>query len=384
MNCPHCGIFNLPHVVACVKCGTALYATLPDNFNPEPPRARHKRHLLHWLYRWRRHRGFSLNDGVAYTGAASTVLKAVERVLPGTPAFIGARSEPAAVVRGTIGNLLNGIRAFPGWLFLLFLLGIVLPGLPQILLNRRIRGWVMLIVYFIALLGVFICFGYWMFAWFVTAVTLCSTTSACDVANLPAVSFTRRLITNLVLSMVTFFLISGVWQYGGNLFMRSYVPVFQATEYSQMPGVLAGDIVQGRVQKKYSAGDVVAFNAYSAVAAGEGNYRRTQLSIDRVLATPGQKVDVRGNRIFINDSLIPSEVRPLNSGYAIPDMKLTLGNNQYLLCPSNFARPLAGRFAGRTDIQRLMHIVEDDRILYRPDKVILPWWRRHLLTAEIK
>ena len=65
-------------------------------------------------------------------------------------------------------------------------------------------------------------------------------------------------------------------------------------------------------------------------------------------------------------------------------MKLTLGNNQYLLCPSNFARPLAERFAGRTDIQRLMHIVEGDRILYRPDKVIFPWWRRQLLTTEIK
>jgi hypothetical protein len=395
MNCPHCGIFNLPHVVSCVKCGTALYVIFPDGFVPEPPRARRKRRLQHLFYRWRRHRGFTLNDGIVYTGVSSSVRKAVVRILPDKPAFIGANSGSVVAIRNTVDNILSGGRSGVNSLLneargtldllLLFLLGIVLPGLPQIVLGRRIRGWIILSIYFIALAGVFICFGYWMFAWFITAVTLCATTSACDVANLPDASFRRRLITNLVLSLITFFTLSAAWQYCGNAFLRSYGEFFQATHYTRVPGVNVGDIVQGSRQKEYRAGDVVAFNAYSAVAAiAGGNYRRTQLSIDRILATPGQKLEVRGNQIFINGSLVPSPVRPLNPGYTIPDMKLELGNNQYLLCPSNFAGPLAARFAGRADIRLLMHVVEDNRILYRLDKVIYPWWRRQLLATEIK
>jgi len=377
MNCPHCGIFNLPHVVSCVKCGTALYTVLPDGFKPEPPRARHKRYLRHLFYRWRRHRGFSLNDGVAYTGVSSSVRKAVERVLPGKPAFVGARSRSSAAIRQSIDDSLDWFKEFPYLLLLFFLMGLVLPGLPQLFLNRPVRGRLLLIIYLVALLGMFICFGHWLFVWFVTAATLCQTISACDIANRAGRSFWVRLAGNLIISVIIFFVLGIAWQYCGNFYLRSYGEVFQATAYLRVPGIIPGDIVQGKRQQEYHIGDLVSFTSYSAV--GEHGGYRTQMSFDRILATPGQKVEVRNNQIFINGNLSPSTVRPLNPDYSIPDMKLTLGKNQYFLCPSNYIRPIA-----RVELQQIMHVVEENRVSYRLDRVIFPWWRRHLLTAEIK
>jgi signal peptidase I len=119
------------------------------------------------------------------------------------------------------------------------------------------------------------------------------------------------------------------------------------------PGLIHnGDVLvcQGTFTRPrtFRRGDLVMYRIGSNV--GPGFYVRSGYGVDRILGLPGDRVQMKRARLFVNGEPVPPDHLPLGVLSGISDFDITVGDRGYLILPSLFE--LHGLHYGNDQLRR--------------------------------
>lgn len=345
MQCPSCGFQNLPGLTQCARCSGMLSLAEVD---VQPYRAADR-----WV-RWRHRRWRRRNAAPLTSRIASYLRDEWER------SGLGTRSrgpdEP------TMGERFKWIAAS------------IIPGLGHLLIPReRRRGRWILGCYVAALLGSLL---FMSSAWTIfMAIMLGIHTYAFIEAvfrRSPHAWWQPMLTSLLVLPMLMYLLYQPTaWLLAGVAQLEPLGGIVESDYLHERDVVL----VPGRwvAQQQFQPGDVVSY--VQPGCEGSGWYVREGASIDRILAGPGDKVDIRNSVIRVNGQILPAGQGPLKGIHIAGEHQLTVPSGAYFILPS-LAR-LSGHYRGdqgklETEVRMRVAVVAQDRIRGRVLAVVNP------------
>jgi hypothetical protein len=145
------------------------------------------------------------------------------------------------------------------------------------------------------------------------------------------------------------------------------------------PILYGGEVVKIEPQMNYKRGDIVYYRAKMGYYYQDYHDIRGEIAgIDCILALPGESVEVKDKKIYINNQKNPQETVPMQGHIYVPDMKFKLGNNEYFIVNSYMSIP------NNINIQLLKNIVVVNRnkINGRVTEIIFPRWRRREIKLK--
>lgn len=333
MQCMNCQFENVPGITHCVLCQSTLNL---DDVAVAPPRASRWALGTAWHRRWH-----------ALRSAMRAIRRACLRKY--TTTYTPVRWE--AVVWSLIpgmgfikyGNKLTGHLLLGGW-SLMFLLFLVELG--------RVSGeWCLAVAVLLHAAGMLAFLGAEL-SWHGV--------------------ITRALLGILLFVGLRFVLYQPVFALARGL----YVPM-------QVQGLLAGSIVEngdtilyeGRWLRPeaFQRGDTVVYEIHAV--AGHMYYLQGGFGLDRVVAVPGDRVDMRSHVLYVNDQPADDAQLPLGKGnmWQMED-PILLGPGEYLIFPSLLPMWIHGRLDTQHILRSLSLVNGDDirgRVVYRTH----PWSR---------
>lgn len=312
MECPSCTFQNTPGTRNCVRCQSLLDFSA---VRVEPPRAR----------------GGTLIRGVR--GAAATarfrlrdagLSTAVPRRLRLPGLTLRERLEAISQVR------IRGVTVAA-------LLASIVPGMGQWIMGSRRRGitilfvWCLLMLFYIANYGS----GRGFFVGTMAVSLHCGSVVALLSTTLIEASLRFRAAVGLLVYLVLLVLVYGPMYFGSGLL----IGVLPAQNLRVGAEISEGDLVLHTgpwLKPLLNRGDLVA---YSVRAAREGNVLMHEgVLIDRILGEPGDLVELRDGKFFLNGEAAPDALQPLGSGFRnIGDLSITAGPDEYILIPSTLS-----------------------------------------------
>ena len=320
MQCPSCGFQNLPGLNECARCAGMLSF---EGIDVEP-----YRHSQGWVrlrhLRWRRR-----NLAPFINRCFDYLRREWDR------SGLGARS------RGP--NEPTGGERFK------WIAGSIIPGLGHLLVRDKRRGAYLLIGFGLALL----CSLLFMSSIWTTciAVMLAIHTYAIVDATFRRSPFARwqpMVVSLMVLPLLLYGVYQPVgWLMGG---LAQLDPINGGFEGG---AVEPGDVLltPGRWfnQPGFSVGDVVSY--HMPERSGNGWYTRGGVSIDRILAGPGDRVSIRSQQIYVNGKVLLVAARPLGMVHNPRDWDLVVPPGSWFIFPS-LAR-LGGHYGANGDLLQM-------------------------------
>jgi len=356
-KCPKCDLKNLDHLTACIECGTNLETerTESTKANYIPPRSGKFKTLKLSFYKIQRSFG-SLDSG-------------------------GRSSNPAIAGRDFIADVSETGKGFFRELIEVLsqsapVLYSVIPGVGHLCQKRLKRGGIVAGIYFISLLlGIFfygrifsnICFGVMLTAHAV-AFFDCLPISLALFKTIRSRLITMGMIFLLVLVSYRAIYLSVNEKISGKWVSFKAEPVFTS-----------GDFVLIKNQDKYQRGDIVFFNSNAAgqIYRNGGNeyYRlRNGTYCDRVIGLPGEHIEIKDNKIFINSIALSEKFQPLRKILMRP-MQCKLQENEYFVYYSlhNTRQTIP------TNLLLLHNVVSEDNIKGKAFMIYAPLNRMKLI-----
>lgn len=351
MKCPRCGLNNLEHVKICVKCNNVLVGlSLPENFSPEPSRAKWFNHFKRLYWKWRRSRRVILPES-SYE--------------PKTPfwkdplkAFYYGEPVP--------GSLLAMIFSF------------LLPGTGQFFLKRRTRGIIFIIPGLLALLT----FALATYNYSLGALRMSSNIYLVFQCIAVFDAMPRVRAERVADWFVNIFLAVGVWL---GCFIVMNHAVTYSTGYFWDGGELRtimynypdsclvrrGDTVLIIKEQAYSRGDIVIFNSMPYLYGNRLIWNNNYIGVDKIIGLPGETVNVKAGIISIDSVKLDNKSKRTLLPCKIPDMQWKLGKNEYFIISSNAPQALLKRFP---DVRKAS-VINIERINGRIARIVSPWDR---------
>ena len=350
IRCGSCGFDNLDHVARCVRCGALLgQAELP----PEqciPPRAKRSRSFRKRLWAWRRRWGFRWPERTYDRGGERAAFD------------------------------WNRLRPEPFWMpaILEFLGSWMLPSFYQFRHGRLKRAWLFLSLFLVGVGMMLLLLGSEWAGRFLLVAVLGHVCSICDIFQFEGYRYWERGAFQCCISFFAFLVLAGIYQVALEAWVRSWDSRVLGSIY-RGPDLYAGEWVSfdRNPAVRLQPGDVVEAALFGLYRGGHGimMYRgriHNAVTVDRLIAVPGQRVAVRNGEILVDGA--PSPVRPLRPGYRPAEAEEQLLNeNEYLVYPSCSQQ-------GGIPWPLEMALLRRDEIYGRAEAVIFPIWRRRALA----
>lgn len=298
MQCPNCEFNNIPGQRTCARCTSVLDF---GSIDVTPPRA-----------------GTTMIP-LRFRSRLEIIVSSLDRRLAGVSRRLG-------------GSVLNDISIAP-------LLRSIVPGWAHRHRGQRRLGWCLTCVWFLLVLlaaalmgGPFGWTAYFaLVGWHGLSINLILNRRLLELNML-----SRMAIGLFVWACLNVF----VYLPAGSLLQR-YITPFQANGILSGPLLEDGDLVlltgTGTRPSTFRQGDVVVYridrftnqegHAYAQVGDGWG--------IDRIVAVPGDHVQVDSSGIRVNDQPLPESAMPIRAGYQPFRCDLTLPENRYFIVPSS-------------------------------------------------
>ncbi len=332
MKCRACGFDNLDTQARCVSCGTFLAVDAAE-IPAGPPRARSRRSWRNRWYAWRRRRGFRWRPSKTTSKEAT----------PEEPFFDAEACKQA--VRLPLAAL---------------------PGLPQLLLHRNIRGWIFAGTGVAGILWIALLPGTRWWLWGFAILVVGQVNSLCDLLPFAQFALGKRLLYSALLSFFLFFSLYSLYSFWGMQWLDRQgmqLPLHYAG------GVLqGGDIVEIVEEEEYLPGMLVQVNSLVFTPQNPGANYYIPLGtvlIDRLLARGPEMVHIEDNNIFLGPARTPPDWTPLNPQWHWHNQELRLQADQYLFLPSWFQAQ-----------NIVMPVAQQGNIQGRVARIRWPWWRR--------
>lgn len=331
MQCPHCQFENLDEKVYCVRCGKLMRIADVDTV---PPRAKGKfLNFLLFLYALRRAYGFRWKRLDIPGKKEETVEYNFD------PPLLLTLLVPS-VFQFSVGRKKRG-RCFLG----IFLTGILL---------------------FVLLIGSY----YWNIAFLVTAAAY--TGSITDAFYLK-MNRLLRFIVAFGISLFVYTVAYSLMALGAHVWIISQG--IQIPAYYTEGDLLYGDIVEVVRQDEYKPGDIVQ-TRNNPMRRLNGNIHGAVIVhgiiFDRILAGPGESVEIKNNQLHYTGNDKPFPFVPLRARWQYPDVKSNLTKNQYMLIPSYFNIMRNPRY----NIAIMPPIIDQSDIDGKVTRIKYPLWRR--------
>ena len=338
MECPNCSFQNTPGLGSCVRCQSVLDL---GGVGFTPPRASRSAvvRLAREVSRSARMRLHDATDALAAALAA-----ALARRVP--------REVPTSEV-----------------------LASVIPGMGQVLAGRRGVGWTLFGTWALSLLlallnlgspaGLLLVFG---------AVGVHCTAVSLILSPVQAgMSTTARAAAGLV----TWAILVGGLYWPLSLLGRQLFTTVYITGIVQSPILRNDDVLIATGEwtgpKSFAPGDVIVYHiprvTGSGVMVAEG------LGVDRILAGPGDTMQVENGELTINGRPVPGEQRPLGQMAKLSDVSVTAGSGEYIVLPSLLPMATHGHNAPVSAMISRVSRVNTSQIVGRVVCRIRPWSR---------
>ena len=304
MQCKNCRFENMPGIEACGRCNSSLRlatATLevqPPRATPWEKRAR----------RWVPFRSYFRARDAVRTSAAEISHTAHERLAVSLPSF------------GVLWRML-------------------VPGLAQLYRGQRVRGYFCLALYVPLLLVNLVIWGTVWGSIFVGLLISVHVSAALDVLwqdntvpPRPAADTPARIVASLLVALILVLL---VYAPAGWLLNRIANPLYM--NYAAAP-FAPGDVLLVNYWATPKIGQVVLHNnprvpnRVAAPTLMHTTYVFQGPYIDRIVAGPGDKVQVKSGQVHVNGE--KSAWQPLNPARLPQELTITVPDGEYLILPT--------------------------------------------------
>ena len=334
MQCLNCGFENMPGLPACARCESALVL---GEVSVVPMRASSLR------------LGTRLEQVLNQAGSVAAVLRRFRM-----PRWVPRSRNP---------------RLWPS------LIRTVIPGFGHMNVGHRVAGWILLIGWFGLLLAGLMTFPSGLTFYFFSA--------AIAIHSIAVISLFAEDLTYQGLAMRAAFgvllflgLLWLVYSPIGWVFQGFWSPMVVPATISPGQTVIAGDgvLYEGRWLRpsQFSRGELVV---YRIPATQAGNYYSVDgYGIDRIVGVPGDTVEIREGRLFVNGATPRDSEMPLGDTRSMPNLELGLGDGDYAILPTR-VRFIAGDRAQQSDVLRQITRTTDGLILGRLRYRLQPWSR---------
>lgn len=211
----------------------------------------------------------------------------------------------------------------------------IIPGLGHLRIGNRVAGWAFFIIWSIFVIGGLITFPsdttVWLFSGAIA--THAAAVASVFAEDLSYQGFAMRGLFGILLFIG---LRQLVYVPIDLLFEQFLIPFAVPERFMQGPVVLAGDgvLFEGPLLRtgEFQRGDIVFYSI--ADLGGREYYLREGYGLDRIVGGPGDQVDVRNGRLFVNGVTPSAELSPLGPATSVPDIFLRLGATQYAILPT--------------------------------------------------
>jgi signal peptidase I len=323
MQCSSCDFHNIPGIVICGRCGANLAAkTL--TIDVHPPRASGRRKFL----RKQAHR---------FSGVLVFVTSALRTLL--------SVFRPINIGRVPTGNVA---------------MRFVIPGWPQIHCGHGIRGRLLLFSYLGTLIPGLLFIGDPLASLLLGAALSIHAASVLDIVLTHDQNILERLGTWL---LVTTTLLLGL--YGPFYWLSTRVVGPMVVQVNAQP-FARGDVLIVNRWAHPRVGDVVIYEMpYARINMGEAHrvYQVGGPRIERIVAGPGQVVEVRAGRILVDGQESP--VRPLVPDQIPKEFRRTIGPGQWLIFPTTDYIASNGGFSALADLSLVAESAVTGKVLFR-------------------
>lgn len=327
-KCPKCDLDNLDHLAFCVECGADLNAEEQNlELNPEffsPPRAGRLKVWKSIFYHIQRNLG-SLN--------ARTINASIQN-----DASWNSSHHRSGKAKGFFRTFFSELREVLAELLPAILS--LIPGVGHVYQKRWNRAAVLSGIYLITLaLGLFfygrifsnICFGA-MMTTHAVAIYDCLPISL-DFFD----SFKTRMTTMLIIFMVVIIGYRGIY----NSITKQVHGVWVA--FNAPPAFSSGDFILINKAHTYKRGDIVFYHDDGGYIGQEGQnenvYLRSGLFAERILGLPGETLEIKNNRIWIDSKPLPDNIKPLMT-VKMRNMRISLSKTEYFVYLSTIRRDI--------------------------------------------
>jgi hypothetical protein len=337
MRCWNCGFENIPGLGSCARCTSTLNLNGAD---VEPPRAS----------RWRT---FTFMDRLFYRLGAwlGHVWEGLRRV----PQALEAKSSVPAL-----------------------LLSIV-PGLGHSWIKRRRLGWVIFGVWFAFLVLTVLSIGTewnWLFVGGMIGTHSFAVISILG-TDLSLERLRTRVLFGLLLGAAMWFFLYGP---AGRLATRFYQPMPLAGGW-QGEGLIAPSdwvLSEGPWLRPpaFRRGDVVVYTINSF--SGRGYFIAEGLGLDRIVAVPGDHVQIAEGVLLVNGCMPPPGESPLGEVPHYVAIDIQVPEGQYVVLPTRLALRAGAHGIPREvpqDVFSTLSVCSSENVLGRVILRIRPWSR---------
>ncbi|NOY75588.1 MAG: hypothetical protein GXP32_07330 [Kiritimatiellaeota bacterium] len=314
-RCPKCELDNFDHLALCVECGADLNAETQDieleTDNFSPPRAGRLQICKSLFYQIQRNLG-SLTPRVinadiseTHTAVQPKKAKSLFRTF-----FLELRE--------VLAELLPALLS-------------VIPGLGHIYRKRLKRAGIFAAIYLISLaLGLFfygrafsnICFGVMLTAHAVTIYD--SLPISLDFFN----SFRARMTTMVLIFMVIILGYRALYNSITERVNGAWVA------FNAPPAFSSGDFILISKSHAYKRGDIIFYHDDGGYINLEGQYEYAYMGsglyAERVLGLPGESVEIKDDKIWIDSKPLPENIKPLMN-VKMRNMRISLAKTEYFV-----------------------------------------------------
>jgi signal peptidase I len=184
----------------------------------------------------------------------------------------------------------------------------------------------------------------------------------------------HRLAFGLALYICLLF---GLYRPASIALQRCFV-VLPVSGVARQPAIDNGDVLlySGRWlrPRDWKRGDLVVSAIEPSVAAGVAI--RGGLNVDRLIALPGDDVQMSPGVLVVNGQVVPTSRQPLGGIMALPPLDLTLADDDYLVFPSTFGWTGHGNWLPLTaGSASALGVVHEQNLLGKVMLRVRPWSR---------
>jgi hypothetical protein len=253
-------------------------------------------------------------------------------------------------------------------------LSLIAPGLVHYRAGNRVFGGALFAVWTVALLSSLATVGS---PWSACSLQLAIAAQALAIilllSNVPMNLLWRLALGALVMAG----LYLGIYLPLAGVVHGFFVPL-PVSNFLNSPTVRDGDglLYEGHWlrPRAFARGELVVYEISTAVA---GHVRiRDGLGLDRILGLPGEHVRVSDGLVTVDGTCLDSPVAPLGPLPRLPTLDVTLRADEYFILPSRLTFTLGGGSEGMWwDLARDLLVVRADRVLGRVVWRVWPWSR---------